>query len=287
MPNLGRFKSMLSESLRTRRLPFLLTALLLYSFVNQPNAHCAAPAQAEQTLSTREDNRVIRDLALELLWVTPGAFAMGTVAGGYDSERPVTQVSITKGYWLGKTEVTQGQWWALMGTRPAKFADDKRPVEQVSWHEGMAFCAKLTERERTAGRLPAGFAYTLPTEAQWEYACRAGTTGDYAGDLDALGWYDKNSLAETHLVGKKQPNAWGFFDMHGNVWEWCLDWDANYLGDSSSDPQGEPVGLYRISRGGSWSTSAIHCRSALRRGSEPNYRRVNLGFRLALCVVAK
>jgi formylglycine-generating enzyme required for sulfatase activity len=278
---------MLFRSLLRRRFQFMLTGLFLSAFANQPNAHGAAQASDAQSRSLREGQRAIRDLDLELVWVAPGSFVMGTAAGGVDSERPVTQVRITKGYWLGKTEVTQGQWWALMGTRPAKFADDERPVEQVSWHDAIAFCAKLTERERTAGRLPAGFAYALPTEAQWEYACRAGTTGDYAGELDALGWYDKNSLAETHLVGKKQPNAWGFFDMHGNVWEWCLDWDANYLGDSSADPQGEPVGLYRISRGGSWSTSAIHCRSALRRGSEPNYRRVNLGFRLALSVVAE
>jgi len=286
-PNLSRFKFMLFRSLLSRGLQFTLTALFLYAFANLHDAHGAEQVSVPQALSPREGNRVIRDLGLELVWVTPGTFVMGTAVGGYDSERPVMKVSITKGYWLGNTEVTQGQWHALMGTSPAQFTGDNRPVEQVSWYDAMAFCEKLTERERTAGRLPAGFAYTLPTEAQWEYACRAGSTGAYAGDLDGLGWYDKNSLAETHLVAKKQANAWGLFDMHGNVWEWCLDWDANYLGDSSSDPQGEPVGIYRISRGGSWSTSAIHCRSALRRGSDPHYRRVNLGFRLALSVVAK
>jgi formylglycine-generating enzyme required for sulfatase activity len=127
----------------------------------------------------------------------------------------------------------------------------------------------LTKPERSAGRLPAGWEYTLPTETQWEYACRAGTTGDYAGDLDAMAWYDKNAGGATHPVGQKQPNAWRLYDMHGNVWEWCLDWDGNYPSDAVTDPVGAASGSDRIGRGGGWWRSAFDCRSARCGGSGP------------------
>ena len=227
----------------------------------------------------------VLDLNLEMAYIRPGSFTMGSPGseeGRYDNESPQTRVTFTKGYWLGKTEVTQGQWEALMGSNPSNLKGADLPVEQVSWTEAMEFCRKLTERERAAGRLPEGYAYTLPTEAQWEYACRAGTTGNYAGDLNSMGWYTHNSGNMTHHVGQKQANAWGLFDMHGNVWEWCLDWYSIYPGGSVTDPIGPSSGTNRVNRGGSWSYTALSCRSATRSWYAPGTRLNTLGFRLAL-----
>jgi formylglycine-generating enzyme required for sulfatase activity len=159
-------------------------------------------------------------------------------------------------------------------------------VESVSWDEAMDFCRKLTERERSAGSLPSGYVYTLPTEAQWEYACRAGTTGDYAGDLQAMAWFAENAGRTTHAVATKQANAWGLHDMHGNVWEWCADWYADKLpGGSVSDFKGAAAGSNRVFRGGSWWNDAADCRSAFRYWNSPGFRSAYLGFRLALSSV--
>ena len=187
-------------------------------------------------------------------------------------------------FWLGKTEVTQGQWEALMGNNPSNFKNAGRdaPVEQVSWDDAMQFCRKLTERERAAARLPEGYEYTLPTEAQWEYACRAGTTGDYAGNLDGMAWYNQNSGNTTHPVAQKQANGWGLYDMHGNVWEWCRDWYGNFPGGNVTDPTGPPSGSFRVYRGGGWGGGAANCRSADRFRRGPGVRVDDLGFRLAL-----
>ena len=145
---------------------------------------------------------------------------------------------------------------------------------------------KLTERERSAGRLPEGFEYTLPTEAQWEYACRAGTTEDFAGGLEAMAWYDQNSGSTTHPAGQKQPNAWELYDMHGNVGEWCRDWYQDHLsGGSVADPIGPALGSARVVRGGDWHSTARDCRSADRYRVGPGIRFNVLGFRLALCSV--
>ena len=224
----------------------------------------------------------IAELGIEMIAIPAGTFEMGSENGNSD-EKPVTRVTFSKPFWLGKTEVTQGQWQALMGSNPANFKGDDRPVETVSWDDAMEFCRKLTERERVAGRLPEGYAYTLPTEAQWEYACRAGTTGDYAGNLDDMGWYDKNSGSTTHPVAQKQANAWGLYDMHGNVWEWCLDWYAEKLpGGSVTDPAGPSAGTDRVSRGGGWISGAGFCRSAHRYWYVPGNRFNFLGFRVSL-----
>jgi formylglycine-generating enzyme required for sulfatase activity len=173
-----------------------------------------------------------------------------------------------------------------MGSNPSTFKGDDLPVEQVTWDEAMEFCRKLTERERAANRLPAGYGYTLPTEAQWEYACRAGTTGDYAGDLDAMAWYDKNSGGTPHPVGTKRANAWGLADMHGNVCERCLDWyDDKYRGGEVTNPRGPASGSFRVLRGGGWSFDALGVRSAVRFSGSPGSRGDDLGFRLALSAV--
>jgi formylglycine-generating enzyme required for sulfatase activity len=229
----------------------------------------------------------VPELNLEMAYIRPGTFTMGSPAsegGRSDDESPQTQVTLTKGYWLGKTEVTQAQWEALMGSNPSHFKGTDQPVETVSWNDAMEFCRKLTERERSAGRLPEGYEYTLPTEAQWEYACRAGTPGQYGGDgsLDDMGWYRRNSGNTTHSVGKKQANAWGLYDMHGNVWEWCLDCYGTYPGGAARDPTGPTSGVSRVLRGGCWDRDAVSCRAAGRDWFDSGISDEDLGFRLAL-----
>ena len=236
----------------------------------------------------------VPDLDLEMAYIPPGTFAMGS-ENGAGSERPQTRVTLTIGYWLGKTEVTQGQWEALMGATVVRQRDKANPgwplrgegpdypVYYVNWNEAMEYCQRLTERERSAGRLPEGFKYTLPTEAQWEYACRAGTTEDFAGSLDAMAWYGSNRGGQAHPAGQKQPNAWELYDMHGNVGEWCRDWYQDHLsGGSVADPFGPASGSARVVRGGSWFSPARDCRSASRSGGVPDGRQSRLGFRLAL-----
>jgi formylglycine-generating enzyme required for sulfatase activity len=233
----------------------------------------------------------IRDLGLDMLWVKPGTFEMGSPPeeeGRQDRETPHT-VTLTEGYWLGKHEVTQAQWQKVMGNNPSHFKGANRPVEQVSWNSVTSFCEKLTERESKAGRLPAGMAYQLPTEAQWEYACRAGTKtafsfGDELTAKDANYAYDGwgTRLQRTSDVGEYPANAWGFHDMHGNVWEWTADWYGEYTSGAVSDPVGPADGSYRVTRGGSWYDTASLARSAIRLRLEPAFSCLSLGFRLSL-----
>jgi formylglycine-generating enzyme required for sulfatase activity len=280
------------------------------------------PNQREEAAAAKlraANARTIPDLNLDLVWMAPGSFLMGTpeqsvvmkwfyvarekltgkrnpellpintLKGGgplvpTERERPLTWVMLTQPFWLGRTAVTQGQYEVVMGNNPSHFtaAGKDAPVEQVSWDDAMAFCQKLTEREKAAGRLPSGYAYTLPTEAQREFACRAGTTGDYAGDLDAMAWYSANIRNTTHTVGTKQPNGWGLYDMHGNVWEWCRDWYGAYPGGEVTNPVGPPSSSGRVIRGGSWNLDAAYCRSGFRLAYVPGIRDYGLGFRLAL-----
>ena len=233
---------------------------------------------------------------LDMIWINPGTFTMGSPEDelGRSGDEDQHQVTLTQGYWLGKFEVTQAQYEAVMGTNPSNWKGADLPVEQVSWNDAMDFCAKLTAIEKAAGRLPEGYEYTLPTEAQWEYACRAGTTtalnsGKNLSDeaqcpeMDSVGWYDGNSDEMTHPVGQKQPNAWGLYDMHGNVWEWCLDWyEEDYPTSAVTDPTGPDTGSKRIIRGGTWYYYAIICRSAYRNYSTPDYSDNDYGFRVAL-----
>ncbi|MBO4544836.1 MAG: formylglycine-generating enzyme family protein [Verrucomicrobia bacterium] len=235
---------------------------------------------------------------LDLIWIEPGTFMMGSPEnelGRFDDETQ-HQVTLTQGYWLGKYKVTQAQYKAVMGANPSEFSGDNNPVECVSWNDAMAFCAKLTEIEKAASRLPVGYEYTLPTEAQWEYACRAGTTtalnsGKNLSDegqcpeMDEVGWYDCNSDETTHPVGLKLPNVWGLYDMHGNVWEWCLDWYGAYPTSSVMDPKGAGTGSGRVLRGGSWNYYASICRSAIRFLNSPSNDYDNYGFRVALAPV--
>jgi formylglycine-generating enzyme required for sulfatase activity len=224
-------------------------------------------------------------LGMQFVEVKAGSFQMGSDDGGSD-EKPVRTVQITRDFWMGKTEVTQKQYQQLMGSNPSSFKGDDLPVESVSWDDAVEYCEALTKLEQSANRLPQGYVYRLPTEAEWEYACRAGTTGPYAGNLDEMGWRRLNSGSKTQPVGGKKPNAWGLYDMHGNVWEWCRDWYGDYPSGSVTDPpQGASSGSDRVFRGGSWFGTDSFCRSAYRNWFGPTCRSNALGFRVVLAPV--
>ncbi len=251
---------------------------------------CALAVFARSAEPPPPANRALADLGLELIWIKPGTFRMGSPpdeANRNKAEGPALTVTLTKGFWLGKTEMTQAQYEAFTGTNPSRCPDvgKNAPVERVSWLDATEFCRKLTAREQVAGRLPDGYVYTLPTEAQWEYACRAGTTGDYVGNPGSMAWYDRNSGETTHPVAQKEPNAWGLYDMAGNILEWCRDWYGDYPRGAQTDPTGPDSGYFRMARGGSWRMPAHVGRSAARGGGSPARRDYTLGFRLALAPV--
>ena len=223
-------------------------------------------------------------IGIKLVRIPAGEFDMGSEDGGED-DKPVHRVRITKPFFLGHTPVTIAQWKHVMGTMPSsKRKADNRPVTQVSWDDAVAFCQQLSKHP---DELRAGHAYWLPTEAEWEYACRASSNTRYSfGDDESqcadYAWYNANSGDREHPVGQKKPNKWGLFDMHGNVWEWCSDLYGPYASDATTDPQGSSEGSDRVFRGGSWGNAAEHCRSAFRNGSPPWIGGFNLGFRLAM-----
>ena len=248
------------------------------------------------TFSTSKSNLsenpfTIPDLSRDMLWVRPGTFEMGSPPSEKDRSDDETRhtVTLTQGFYLGKYEVTQAQWQKVMGSNPSHFKGANRPVEQVSWNEVTSFCKKLTELERRAGRLPAGMAYQLPTEAQWEYACRAGTKTDYAfGDRLTSGQANiSGGPGKATDVGEYPANGWGFHDMHGNAYEWCADWYGAYPNGAVSDPVGPAYGSTRVLRGGSWCDSAYDARSALRDWYVPALSFNCLGFRLSLRPASK
>jgi formylglycine-generating enzyme required for sulfatase activity len=203
--------------------------------------------------------------------------------GRYDEETQ-HRVTLTKGFWMMETQVTQKQWKAVMGSNPSYFKGDDLPVENVSWNDSQEFCTKCTKL---------GLPVQLPTEAQWEYACRAGSTTAYFwgnalnGDkANCDGRYPCGTttkgkyLQKTTPVGSYQSNAWGLYDMHGNVWEWCQDWFGDYPCGSVTDPTGSSNVSCRVYRGGGWGDGARRCRSAGRSGHVPDFRGGNLGFRV-------
>ena len=222
-------------------------------------------------------------IGMELVWCPPGTFWMGSPedeAGRRDWET-LHQVTLTRGFWIGRFPVTQGQWEEVMGGNPSRFKESgpDAPVEEVSWDDAQEFCLALGQRD--------GREYRLPTEAEWEYACRAGSTGAwcFGDDEEMLGdyaWYYGNSDDRTHPVGRKKPNAWGIHDMHGNVFEWCQDWYGDYPEGPTTDPVGPKGGSDRGYRGGGWNYGAGGCRSALRSGDDPVRRRSFMGFRVAV-----
>jgi formylglycine-generating enzyme required for sulfatase activity len=226
-------------------------------------------------------------------WIPPGSFIMGSPLTEHDrstNESPQTVVTISKGYWMKRYEVTQGEYTSLIGTNPATFTGDmNQPVEQVSWYDAYTFCARLTVQERAAGRVPAGYEYRLPTEAEWEYAARAGTTTSFSfGDdptyttLPEYAWFNGDSNLTSHDVGTKKPNPWGLYDMAGNVWEWCEDWYAPYAGGSATDPTGPFSGSAKVMRGGSWHFAGGDARSADRNFNVPDFASFGIGIRVVL-----
>lgn len=246
----------------------------------------------------RENN----SLKMKLCWCPPGKFTMGSPKdepGRRDNEDQVA-ATLTHGFWLGKYEVTQDQWVQVMGTKPWSGKDYVKegldyPATYVSWDDVMEFCSKLTVEERSGGRLPVDWQYTLPTEAQWEYACRAGSTtafsfGNDESELGEFAWFDKNAddvrLRYAQLVDLKKPNSWGLHDMHGNVWEWCHDSYTDKL-PGGTDPKVTSDRSLRVFRGGSWWYSAKFCRSAYRNWLTPSRRFSYLGFRVALVPSSK
>lgn len=222
---------------------------------------------------------------MSFAFVPAGSFEMGSTQS--DDEKPIHTVRISQGFWMQTTEVTQAQWKAIMGALPSKcdygslsgnLLDDNKPIICVSWDDAQEFVRQMNAKND-------GYKYRLPTEAEWEYAARSGTTGNYAGNLDAMAWYDGNSSGSTHDVATKQANAWGLFDMHGNVWEWCQDWyESGYYAKSpATDPTGATSGSNRMYRGGNWFDSAYYSRSAFRNYDTQSYRGDNVGFRVIRC----
>jgi formylglycine-generating enzyme required for sulfatase activity len=258
-----------------------------------------APATAEEPKATGGTKQITNSIGMKLIYCPSGSFRMGSPAGEKDRFNNEDQVLVTisKGFYLGKYSVTQAEFKAVMGKTPwagkpyVKEGYDY-PASYVDWNDATEFCRKLTARESQAGRLPQGYVYALPTEAQREYACRAGTStaysfGDDAGNLGDYAWWggivgDGNAKTEqyAHRVGQKKPNPWGLYDMHGNVWEWCRDAYAAKL-PGGTDPLVE-TGSGRVLRGGSWINPAGDCRSANRYNNEPGNRNHDLGFRASL-----
>lgn len=238
----------------------------------------AAVVAAEATTAPREAGDTATFDGISFVWCPPGTFTMGTDFGYFD-ERPAREITISKGFWIGQYEITQEQWSEVMGKNPSSnVAGESLPVETVTYLDAKAFAEKLSD--------DSGAAYRLPTEAEWEYACRAGTTtkysfGDSGDDADAYAWYRVNSAGGPQSVGEKKPNAWGIYDMHGNVAEWCQDWyQAGYDPDDTVDPQGPEQIRDAVVRGGGWPDSVGYLRSGARYRMNFIFARNHIGLRI-------
>jgi formylglycine-generating enzyme required for sulfatase activity len=270
----------------------------------QPESRRGAPAP----IAGRGDRvlRLASDIALALVYVPPGRFVMGSPESEPGRSRDERQhdVVLTQGFWLGRTEVTQRQWAAVMkrtvqeqralaggerrdaqsGVPALPGEGPEHPIHYVSWDEAAEFCRRVNTLESEQGRVPSGYGCWLPTEAQWEYACRAGSSGPHGagGTLDELAWYAGNAGGGTHPVATKAPNAWGLFDMQGNVREWCADYYGENAQGTAIDPYGPEAGDGRVARGGALADLEQSCRAAQRSRVPGNRRYPGLGLRLAL-----
>ena len=253
-----------------------------------------ARLSSAESLEAKADNGITNSMGMKLVPIAKGEFQMGSgfQEEGYRFKEPRHEVTLTRDYYLGAFEVTQAQYSKLMGNNPSYFQGDQvegvdssnHPVDRVSWKDAVEFCKRLSElpEERAAGRV-----YRLPTEAEWEYACRAGSSAPFGfGGLESANdycWSSSNSQGKSQPVGKKDPNAWGLYDMHGNVKEWCSDWAGDYPDGAVSDPTGPKDGDLRMMRGGSWLMPAVLCKSGCRsNGFPPDTRSDYVGFRVVL-----
>ncbi len=270
-----------------RRLARWAAAILVALAVASGRAE-SAPASA--TPASRRAFIDVGRARLALVEIPPGTFRMGTdevihADDGWkicptcpsrnDVERPAHQVTISREFWMGRFPVTQGQWQEVMGNNPAhnRSAGPDAPVEQVGWNDVQAFLARLNAAQNR-------WTARLPTEAEWEYAARAGSNEDAYGPLDSIAWYGGNTTGSTHPVGQKRPNAFGLYDMLGNVWQWCQDWFGPYPDSASVDPQGAPTGDRRVTRGGCFYCAAVHERAARRNRDLVDHASATIGFRI-------
>lgn len=254
---------------------------------------CRALVVPERRAGEEQEFEIAPGVKIVMCWIPPGDFLMGSPEDevGHRDDETQHRVTITQGFWLGKYPVTQAQWEAVMGSNPSRFKGSDLPVESVSWNhisESGGFLEKINGFASTEGF------FSLPTEAQWEYACRAGTTTALnsgknltsedrtCSNLDEVAWYYQNSGDETHPVGQKKANSWGLHDMHGNVWEWCVDWHDDYTDEAQVDSRGPDSGTVRVFRGGGWCYSASLCRVAFRSYDGPAAaNNGHFGFRVA------
>ena len=244
---------------------------------------------------TSNAHTAFNSLGIEMLRVEGGSFQMGST-NGETNESPVHSVTVSS-FYIGKYPVTQKEWFEIMGSNPSYFKGDKRPIESIDWYQAIDFCNKLSQKE---GLTPAykvslhtyiscnwqADGYRLPTEAEWEFAARGGNLSkgyEYSGSdyTYEVGWNEDNSRKETKTIGMKKANELGIYDMSGNVWEWCWDYEAKYSSESQTNPKGASTGSYRVVRGGSWSNYDKYCRVANRCSSYPESSSRSLGFRLA------
>ena len=267
---------------------FLLGATVVPALAQQdiilPPEHMRKPKQKPKPKPKPRTNKpsaaqtreaILNRLVANMVRVEGGTFTMGSDDG---DEKPTHQVMLST-YYIGKYEVTQAEWKAVMGTNPSNHKGDNLPVGGVSWGDCQEFIRKLNELT--------GKQFRLPTEAEWEYAARGGNKSNktkYAGgsDIDNVGWYWDNSNCNAHPVGRKRPNELGLYDMTGNVWEWCQDWHGDYSSASQTNPQGPATGRNRVVRGGSWYNEAQYCRLSHRGSAPPDWRLYYIGLRLAL-----
>ena len=277
--------------------------------VNQESNSSPPLPRAESPVTLRfagkyAGDEFVNGIGMKFGWCPPGNFMMGSPSSeigrtrdvnpepGRTQKEDLVAVEITQGFWIGRFEVTQGEYREVKGESPSTFGgNDRLPVEMVNWLEAVKFCRELTDSERQAGRLPEGWVYRLPSEAEWEYACRAGTSSalnsgenltdalSQCANLDEVGWHGMNSGGRTHEGGGKRANGWGFYDMHGNVWEWCADFYAEKL-EGGKDPSGPRTGSIGLIRGGSWGNQPRDCRSAKRFSIKRELRINTIGFRV-------
>ena len=279
----------------------LLLCLACGSSENQKRETSQTEKERSSKTNRKSKDTSLEALGIKMVTIPAGSFQMGS--DNASTLRPVHTVTL-EAFQMSVTEIIQAQYLAVMGNNPSYFTDnDDLPVERADWFNAVSFCNRLS---RLAGLDSCYQAtdeldyfgnknqvcdyskngYRLPTEAEWEYACRAGTTtnyntGDSESDLDRAGWYRNNCGHKTHQVAQKEPNAWGLYDMHGNVWEWTNDWYyQNYNNSSGSNPTGPKCGHDRVLRGGSWPDNAGYCRSANRCMIRPSYRNFGIGFRI-------